>query len=139
MRDIGIALVIFGLIPVILAYPWTGVLVFAWISIFNPHKFGWGFVYDFEFAVALAGATSVSMLLHWKEVKLPINPITVLLMLLPFWMTVTYLFALEPAAARVRWEEVMKMFFFVLIAAALLRSRRQLEAFIWVIVFSIGF
>jgi len=139
MRDIAITLVIFGLIPLILKYPWTGVLVFAWISIFNPHRFGWGFAYDFQFAMIIGATTVVSMLLHWKEVQLPINSITTLLMLLPFWMTVTLLFALEPGAAYVRWEEVIKTFFFVLVAASLLHSRKQLQAFLWVIVLSIGF
>ncbi len=139
MRDIAVTLAILGLIPVILKYPWTGVLVFAWVSIFNPHRFAWGFAYDFQFAMIAGVTTLVSMLLHWKEVRLPINSITILLMLLPLWMTVTLLFALEPSAAYVRWEEVMKTFFFALVAAALLRSRKQLEAFLWVIVVSIGF
>jgi len=139
MRDIAITLVVFSLIPLILKYPWTGVLVFAWISIFNPHRFAWEFAYDFQFAMVVGVATVVGMLLHWKEVRLPINSITILLMLLPFWMSVTLLFALEPSLAYVRWKEVMKTFFFVLVAASLLHSRKQLEAFLWVIVLSIGF
>ncbi len=139
MRDIAITLVILGLVPLILRYPWTGVLVFAWVGIFNPHRFGWEFAYDFQFALVIGAATVVSMFLHWKEVQLPINSITILLMLLPLWMTVTLLFALEPSAAYVRWEEVIKMFFFVLVAASLLHARKQLEAFLWVIVVSIGF
>src|SRR5882672_10180284 len=139
MRDIAITLLILGLIPMILKYPWTGVLVFAWVSIFNPHRFAWGFAYDFQFVMVIGVVTVVSMLLHWKEVRLPINSITILLMLLPFWMTVTLLFALEPSAAFVRWEEVMKTFFFVLVAASLLHSRKHLEALLWVIVVSIGF
>ncbi len=139
MRDIAITLLILGLIPLILKYPWTGVLVFAWVSIFNPHRYAWGFAYDFQFVMIIGSATVVSMLFHWKEVRLPINSITILLMLLPLWMTVTLLFALEPDAAHVRWEEVMKTFFFVLVAASLLHSTKQVEAFLWVIVVSIGF
>jgi probable O-glycosylation ligase (exosortase A-associated) len=86
-----------------------------------------------------AVVTVVGMLLHWKEVRLPVNSITTLLMLLPIWMTVTFLFALEPDLAYVRWKEVMKTFFFILVAASLLRSRKQLEALLWVIVLSMGF
>jgi len=47
MRDIAITLIIFGLVPVILRYPWTGVLVYAWVSIFSPHRFAFGFAYNF--------------------------------------------------------------------------------------------
>lgn len=139
MRDILVTILIFGLIPPILKYPWTGVLVFAWISIFSPHRYAYGFAYDFPFAMIVGAVTIFSMLLNVKQVKFPINGITLLLMALPFWMTVTLLFALEPSAAFVRWEEVMKTFLFVLISAALLHSRKQLEAFLWVIVASIGF
>ena len=139
MRDIAVVVIIAGLIPVILKYPWIGVLVFAWLSLFNPHRFAWGFAYDFQFVMLVAVTTMVGMLFHWKEVRLPINSITILLMLLPLWMTVTLLFALEPSAAYERWEVVMKVFFFTLVAAALLHSRKQLEAFLWVIVLSIGF
>src|SRR5437588_746196 len=122
-----------------LKYPWIGVLVYAWVSIFNPHKWTFGFANDFPFAMSAGVVTVVSMLLRWKEARLPINAITVLLMLLPFWMTVTLLFALEPDAAYVRWVEVMKVFFFTLITASLLHSRKQLEALLWVLVLSIGF
>ena len=139
MRDIAITLIIFGLVPVILRYPWTGVLVYAWVSIFSPHRFAFGFAYNFEFAMITAMATVAGTLMHWKEVRLPINSITVLLVLLPFWMTVTFLFALEPNAAEPRWEEVMKIFFITLLAASLLHSRKQLEGLLWVIVASIGF
>jgi probable O-glycosylation ligase (exosortase A-associated) len=139
MRDIAVTLIVLSLVPMILKYPWTGVLSFAWLSLFSPYRFAWGFAYDLQFVMIIAVVTLVSMLLHWKEVRLPINSITILLMLLPLWMTVTLLFALEPGAAYERWEEVMKKFFFALVAASLLHSRKQLEAFLWVIVLSIGF
>lgn len=139
MRDIALTLLIAGLIPFILKYPWIGILVYAWLSLFNPYGFAWGFAQDIPFVMIVAVTTLVGMLFHWKEVRLPINSITILLMLLPFWMTVTLLFALEPDAAYEKWQLVMKVFFFTLVAAALLHSRKQLEAFLWVIVLSIGF
>jgi putative inorganic carbon (HCO3(-)) transporter len=139
MRDIALTLIFLGLIPVMLRYPWIGVLVYAWVSVFNPHKWTFGFAYDFPLAMLAAVVTAAGMLLRWKEVRLPINMITVLLMLLPFWMTVTLMFAFEPDAAYARWQEVMKIFLFALITAALLHSRKQLEALLWVLVVSIGF
>ena len=81
MRDIAVTLLILGTIPLILRHAWIGVLVFAWVSIFNPHRFAFGFAYDFPFAMIIGVVTVSSMVLHWKEVRLPINSITVLLML----------------------------------------------------------
>ena len=139
MRDIAVTLIVLGFVPAILRYPWIGVLVYSWVSLFSPHRYAFGFAYNFEFALITALATVAGTLMHWKQVRLPMNSITVLIILLPLWMTVTLLFALEPSAAQVRWEEVMKTFFIVLLAASLLHSRMQLEAFLWVIVGSIGF
>jgi len=139
MRDIAVTLIVVGFIPFILKYPWIGVLVFAWLSLFNPYGFAWGFAQEIPFVMIVAVTTLVGMLFHWKEVRLPINSITILLMLLPFWMTVTLLFALEPSAAYEKWTLVMKAFFFTLVAASLLHSRKQLEALLWVIVLSVGF
>ena len=139
MRDLLLMLIVLGLLPFILRYPWVGVLASAWISLFAPHRLTFGFAYDFQFAMIFAVATLFGMLINPKQVRLRINAITVLLMLLPFWMTVTLLFALEPADAYARWETVIKTFFLVLVSASLLRSRKQLEVFLWVLVLSVGF
>ena len=139
MRDIALTLVILGFIPVILKRPWIGVLVFTWVSIFNPHRFAYGFAYDFSFAMVVGVTTMIGMLFNWKQVRFPVNAITILIILLPIWMTVTTVFALEPSEANVKWETVMKVFVFVIVAASLLHSRKQLELMLWVIVLSIGF
>lgn len=139
MRDLAVALLFAGLIPVILRYPWIGVLVYAWVSLFSPHRHAWGYAYDFQLAMITGVTIVAAMVLHWREVRFPVNATTVLLVLLPVWMTITLVFALEPDNAYERWVEVMKTFFFALIAASLLHTRKQLEAFLWVIVGSIGF
>ncbi len=139
MRDIALVVVVVGLIPIILRYPWIGALAYAWVSVFVPHRWAFGFANDMPIAMIVAVTTLASMLLHPKQVQLPINRVTVLLMLIPIWMTVTLFFALEPDAAYERWVEVMKVFFFALVTAALVHSRKQMEALLWVLVLSVGF
>ena len=51
MRDILVTLTIFGSIPFILVQPHIGVLVWSWISYMNPHRYTWGFAFDFRFAL----------------------------------------------------------------------------------------
>lgn len=139
MRDIVVTLAILGLIPLILKRPWTGVLAWLWVSVMSPHRFAYGFAYDFPFAAIIAVVTLVSMAKSRRDVNLPINPITVLLILFPLWMSVTSIFALEPNGVFDRWKWIMKIFFFVVIAASLINSKKQLEWMIWVIVVSVGF
>ena len=139
MRDIALSVIIFSSLPFILKRPWLGVLMFLWLSVMSPQKFTWGFAYSFPFAALVAVTTLIGMLLHKDKIRLPVNAITILLAALPLWMSITYIFALEPADGFNRWIEVLKVFFFVLVTASLLNSRKQLEYLIWVIVLSVGF
>jgi putative inorganic carbon (hco3(-)) transporter len=139
LRHIAVTLMILGLIPFIWKQPWIGVLAWLWVSVMNPHRFAFGFANSFPFAAIIVGVTVVSMLRSRKDVKLPFNTTTALFIMLPVWMCITTFFALEPAPAYVRWKEVMKIFFFIVVGASLINSRKQIDWMIWVIVFSVGF
>jgi probable O-glycosylation ligase (exosortase A-associated) len=139
MRDIAISLVIFGSLPYILFRPWIGVLVFAWLSLMTPHRFAFGFAYDFPFAAIVAAATLLGLVFTKDEVRFEPNAVIWLLILLPAWTCVTYLFAFEPGPATDRLIEVLKVFLFVLVSAMVLRTRKHVEWMLWVIVLSVGF
>jgi probable O-glycosylation ligase (exosortase A-associated) len=73
------------------------------------------------------------------EKHFPVTPITVLLILLPLWMTLTTFFALEPDAAWYQWNKVSKIFLMLLVTVAVLHSRRHIEWFIWITLGSVAF
>jgi putative inorganic carbon (hco3(-)) transporter len=139
LRDVVVTLLILGLIPLIWKAPWTGVMAWLWISIMNPHRFAYGFANSFPFAAIVAVVTILSMIKSRNEIKLPFNATVGLFIVLPVWMCVTTIFAFEPVLAYPRWKEVMKIFFFLLIASSLINSRKQVDLMIWVIVVSVGF
>jgi len=139
VRDLAVALLIFGSIPFILRRPWIGVLVYVWVSAFGPHKWTFGFANTFQFAMVIGLVTIGAMLFGRSNARLTFNATTVLLILLPLWMTVTSIYALEPELAYPRWKEVMKVFLFALVASALIRTRQQVEALLWVLILSVGF
>jgi probable O-glycosylation ligase (exosortase A-associated) len=138
MRDLAITLIVFGSLPLILFRPWIGVLMWAWLSLMTPHRFAFGFAYDFPFAAVVAVATLLGLVATKDEVRLEPNAVIYLLILLPAWTCVTYLFAFEPAAATGRLTEVLKVFLFVLVSAMVLRTRKQVDWMIWVLVISVG-
>ena len=88
MRDVAIAGFMFGSLPVILFRPWIGVLMFAWISLMTPHRFA----YDFPFAAVVAVCTLVGLLVTKDEVRYEPNLVLVLLLLLPAWTCVTFVY-----------------------------------------------
>ena len=138
MRDIVFAAFIFGMLPIALARPLIGTLVFVWISLMSPHRFTWGFAYDFPFAAVVAVCTLIGLFLTKDKVRYEPNAVLWLLILLPAWMCVTTIFAFEQDPAVLRLGEVLKIFLFVHVSAMVLKTRKHVEWLLWVMVVSVG-
>ncbi len=114
-------------------------MMYVWVSVMNVQHFGYG-IADIPFAAIIVVITLIGMVTTKEEIGLPINATTLLLIFFPLWMCLTYTVALEHQIDGYnRWKEVMKIFFFILISASIIKSRKHVEWLIWVIVFSVGF
>ncbi len=138
MRDVGLMLLMIGLVPLTLKRPWIGILIGAWISLMNPHRYTWGFANDFPFAFIVAIITVLAVLFGKEKIRFPHHPIVYMMFVLMLWLTVTTLFALEPDTAWVQWGRVMKVFLLIVLAGLLIQTREQINAFLWVLVGSVG-
>jgi probable O-glycosylation ligase (exosortase A-associated) len=141
MRDIILATFIVGMLPVILRRPVFGALMWAWVSMMNPHTLTYGFALRVPWALIIAIATLVAFAISKERKPLPMNGGTLLIILLLAWMTVTSLFALNPIEGEVldRWIFVLKIFFMLLITFMLVRGRKEIDWLVWVMVVSVGF
>lgn len=139
MRDIVITLIVFGSLPFILRKPMTGVLMWVWISVMNPHTQSWGFAQSFPFAYIVGLTTILSLVIARGPKKLPLTPCVLALCALIVWMNVTTLFALFPAAAHDQWNKVMKIMLMNLLTVVIVRSRADVHRLIWVLVISLGY
>ena len=140
MRDILLTAFILGLIPLILRNPTLGTFAWAWFSMMNPHRLTYGFAQSIPFALILAVTTLLAFSVSKLRRPLPINSITVIQMLLLFWMSVTSIFALN--STDVVLERVIffgKIQLMLFITMMLVRGRKDIERLIWVVTFSIGF
>lgn len=139
MRDILISLIVFGSLPLTLKRPYIGVLMWVWISVMNPHRLSYGFAYSFPFAAIIAATTLAALLIAKGPKKLPLTPVTLALIAFTLWMNVTTLFAFFPETSREMLSRVDKIMFMTLVTAMLIRTRRQLDLLIWVLVISLGY
>lgn len=139
MRDILITLIIFCALPFIVREPAIGGLMWVWISVMNPHTQGWGFAAHFPFAYIVAIFTIFSIILSRTKKNLPITSVTVTLIAFVAWMNVTNLFALFPAASWVQWNKVMKIMLMTFVTLIVIRTQKDLQRLIWVIVLSLGY
>jgi len=139
MRDILLTLILVGLLPLSLKRPFVGALVFAVLSLANPHRLTWGFAYSMPWAQAFAGATMLGMLFsNERALADSIRRYSPALLYLA-WMGVTTIFAFEEADAAHRWVEVMKAHLMCLVTLSLLTDWEKVKKLIWVAVCSIGY
>jgi putative inorganic carbon (hco3(-)) transporter len=140
LRDLLVTALIFGTLPLVFGRPWIGVMLYVLVSVMNIQHFGHTFALSMPFAMIIAITTMIGMVTTKDLVRLPINGTTVLLVVFPLWMCLTYAFALEhePEGYR-RWVEVMKIFFFALVIASIVNTRKQAEWLVAIIVVAVGF
>src|SRR5210317_1224879 len=109
MRDLLVAGLISGSIPLILWRPYIGVLVWSLIGYMNPHRLTYGWAYDFPFAQVIAITTLAAIIFSSESKRIPFPPVVKVWVLFIVWMNVTTYFALAPEFAAVEWERMLKI------------------------------
>lgn len=140
MRDIFIILFMAGMVPAILRWPFLGILGWCVVSYMNPHQLGWGLTDGLPFGMAIGLTTIMAFMLSPKYQKsIPLQPITVLLMVFLGYMTLTTVFAFAPGAAWEKWERVFKTLLMTFLTLPLMGTRERIHALVWTIAVCIGF
>lgn len=141
MRDILITAIVACLLAYTLRHPVVGAYSWVWLGLMNPHRLAYGFARTLPFAQGVALVTLLSMLINRRDRHpLPINSITILLMLLMGWMTLTSFFAINTSdLVFERWLYVFKIQLMLFVTLVLVRGRQQIERLILVMAFSVGF
>ena len=120
-----------------LAHPWVGVMGWTAISIMNPHRYAWT-ASNMPVAAIVAAATVLGLVFTRDRVRMVISPLTLTLLAFMIWMCITLPFSLYFDPSFVMWKRVMKIDFMILVAVAVLHTRKHLMALTWVLVASIG-
>tara|TARA_R110002072_G_scaffold84388_26_gene191501 strand:+ start:1548 stop:2876 length:1329 start_codon:yes stop_codon:yes gene_type:complete len=139
MRDIIITVMVFGMLPFILRYPWYGVLAWSWLSYMNPHRLAWGFAYNMPFAQIVAIVLLISLVISREKKSLPANPLVVVWVIFLIWLMICTVFAVYPELAVEQLIKVLKIQLITFVTLMLMRDFQRVNQLIWVIVFSIGF
>jgi len=139
MRDLLIVAIFIGLLPQAFKRPYVGAMLWAWISIMNPHRMAFGFAYDLQLGLAAAAVTLLSMLFHRDQVRgIPMKPVVGIWLVFCLWMVVTTLAAIYPEDSREMLEKVAKIMFMLFITIMVVVEKRHIQILIWVYAMSIG-
>lgn len=139
MRDLVLAVIIFGALPFVIKRPFWGVLMMTWLGYMNPHKLCYGFMLSFPVVQTVALATFVGLLVSKEAKKMVWSPEIILLICLVVWMGITSSAAFYPDLAWVQYEKVLKIQILTFVTLITLTSRQRIDLFVWVLVLSLGF
>jgi putative inorganic carbon (HCO3(-)) transporter len=145
MRDVILFVIIAISIPISFFRPYYGILIWTWITFFNPHRFTWGFMYNFPIAAVIAVPTLLGCLFTANINKQFMKRETFLLAALWVWFCITYLHAMQVplfeghlADAKLEWIRVSKVLLITFVMILLVTSHQRLKSLVMVTAMSFG-
>lgn len=139
MRDAFLLLILIVTLPFIVLYPHVGVLVWSWISYYNPHRLAYGFMTDTPLLVYIGGLTLVAWLFS-REPKLPPNhPVVWGILIFFLWTCITTIAAQDFDLALDKFNIFFKIILFTILSVAVINARHRLEHLMLIICLSLGY
>jgi probable O-glycosylation ligase (exosortase A-associated) len=139
MRDVALVLIVAWIAGKAVVHPWIGIMGWTWVSMMNPHRLAYGFAATMPIAAIVGGATLIGLFLTRDRRDVKLKPETAMLVALTLWFCVTLPFSMLLEPSMPMWNRVMKTNLMLLVTAALLHSRKQIETFVWVVAGSLAF
>ncbi len=139
MRDIAFSLVLASLSAISLVNPLAGLLSWGWISFAQPSSSLWGFAALIPANLIIATATIIGWVLSSRKKTLSIDPTLVLLLLLAGVVALSTAFSLSHELSLPKSKEYLINFAFLIMILLCLHSKIRIDAFIWMMVFCIGY
>jgi len=145
MRDLILFIIIAISIPISFFRPHFGILMWTWITFFNPHRFTWGFMYNFPVAAVIAVPTLAGCLFTSNINKNFLKRETILLAGLWIWFCITYFHAMQIPLfqghldnAKLEWIRVGKVLLITFAMILLVTTHQRLKALVIVTAMSFG-
>ena len=139
MRDLLILAIFVGLLPVAWKRPYVGALLWAWISIMNPHRLAYGFAYSFPFAQLAAAVTLMAMVKHREQLSaIPMIKVVGVWIAFCVWMVITTIAAIYPGDSQEMLIKVAKIMVMLFVTMVVVVEKQQIQQLIWVFAMSIG-
>jgi len=140
MRDIFIFTAIICIVFATLRKPQIGILGWLWLSVMNPHKESFGWIYTMPILDIIAGATLISVVINFKQAKKALfHPVAVIMLIFYLLTCLSTVFSISHDLSFDKWLDHTKNMLFVLFMLLFLNSRHWIIAGLWTFIFSVGF
>jgi len=133
MRDVVFFAFLVGSLPVCFMNPYYGVLMWYWISYFNPHRFTFGFAYNLPVAFMVAVPTLAGILFARKSLGSLLTSESILLICLWAWYSISYIrargvpiFVGHLNEMNYEMDHISKIIFMTLIMVVVVTNRQRI-------------
>src|SRR6201995_3128476 len=99
MRDVLLCVLLSTGALIAISRPWFGVMLWALISIMNPHRLSWGFAYSIPWAQITVVTTFLGMMLSTEGIRMTWRAPVIFLILFTVWQSIAYQFSFDRAAS----------------------------------------
>lgn len=125
-----------GLLPIVLVFPFAGVLIYNWLDYLPPDQVYQDTLLPDKLSLTIGALTFLVWLVREKK-TVPRAPLVILLMIaVLLWINVTWHYALVPKAGAFHMDRTVKVVGFAILTAQMLSTRARLEASVWALVLS---
>jgi len=145
MRDFVVLAIILGSVPICLVNPYFGILMWFWVTYFNPHKFAWSYAHNFPVAMCVALPTLAGFAFAKKSFDALKTFQSALLMGLWAWFILDYfhaknvpLFAGNMPDAVYEIDHMTKILVMTFVMAIVITSQERLRGVFLVSALSLG-
>jgi putative inorganic carbon (hco3(-)) transporter len=139
VRDLALTIIILGGCLMTLRRPWIGVILWTWVSIMTPHTQTYGFANSMPVALMVAVATFIGLAVTKDRRKPFLDPAVTMLVVFMAWVIIGWPFSHDPAGSKEMLSKVLKIDLMIIVSIMLLLTKQQIQYFVWINVFSIGY
>lgn len=127
------------MLPMVLASPAVGILIWEWIALMAPVSSVYGLGAKIPFNMIVAGLTLLALLFSSERKLPPASPVILLIIALAFWATVSTLLSSAPDISWIMWDRFCKGLLLALLVSAVMRNQIRIHAVLWIIAISLGY
>src|ERR1700742_1382910 len=139
VRDLILLAALLGVVPLILRAPQIGILAWIWVTLMNPQQEVYGFLHGASLDLYIAIITAFAWAASKERKIVPLNPLTLALIVFALWTCITTYFALRPDYSYELWNRTLKTLVLAFAILAIANTKACIQAVVWMVVLSIGF
>jgi putative inorganic carbon (hco3(-)) transporter len=139
MRDLIFSLFMLGLVPFALARPNWAIIIYAVVSVMNPHRLMWGFAYDLPWAIIFGAVMAISVFIKRNDQIFVTFGTYKVPLLFVGWTVLTTFFAIDSTVSEPKLLEFLKIQVSIFITLVCLRTGKEVTQLLLALALSLGF